>query len=208
MWFIPSRRPHLIERFFSIAPPIEPGAIVYDADMAEAYAALKIPHNWKIHEVKGCKVFRDKANQIFADFPNESYYGVIGDDTVPETQGWDIFLGERAGSRNIALGSQVYIKRAGGGAIGGDLVRALGWLCCPAVNHFYSDDALDLIGAEFKCIKTYEGIRLAHHHFSVGKAPYDDVYKNRTNSDDKKAFENWKRDDWPTLREKIAPLYN
>lgn len=182
--------------------------VVYDTDMAVEYANLKLPENWGLHEVKGCGFFSDKANRIFADFPNEKYYGIIGDDTVPETEGWDRFLGEKAGNLGIAVGSQVYIKRHGGGAIGGDLVRACGWLCLPVVKHFYADDVLETIGAEFKCISFHDDIRLAHHHFSVGKAPYDEVYRNRTNSDDKRAFENWKQNDWPILREGLAPLYN
>lgn len=208
MWFMPSRRPHLVERVFSKVVPAENGIVVINSEMAAAYSGVKLPSHWRFHEVTGCEFFRDKMNQTFAEFPDEKYYGVISDDTVPETEGWDVFLGEKAGLLNIALGSQVYIERPGGGAIGGDLIRALGWLCCPAVKHFYSDDVVDLIGQEFDCLKVYRGVRLAHHHFSVGRAPYDEVYKNRSDGNDKQAFENWKVNDWPAIREKLASLYS
>lgn len=208
MWIIPSRRPHLVERVFSKTAVTEPGIVVINSEMASEYSGVKLPKDWAFHEVSGCEFYRDKINRTFADFPNEKYYGIIGDDSVPETEGWDIFLGEQAGRLNIAFGTQVYIDRGGGGAIGGDLIRALGWICLPVVQHFYSDDAIELIGKEFDCLKFFRGIRLAHHHFSVGRAPYDAVYKHRSNGNDKQAFENWKLNDWPILRGKLAPLYS
>lgn len=208
MWFLPSRRSHLIERVFSVAPPAEPGIIIVNEPDVDAYRNLKIPDNWKIHAVKDCRFYRDKVNKAFDDFPNEPYYGILGDDMVPETPGWDAFLAWMAGKKNIAGSSQVYIKgRIGAGAVGGDLVRTCGWLCCPAVKHFYSDDVYELIGAEFKCITIYDHIRIAHHHFSVGMAPFDTFYQSRSDADDKGAYERWKREEWPGLKEKLAPLY-
>lgn len=193
---------------FSLCPPTEPGLIVINEGFESYYESLKIPSNWKIHSVKDCRFVRDKLNRTFEDFPNEDYYGVIGDDTIPETPGWDTFLANKAGSKNIAVASQVFIERPAHGAIGGDLARACGWIMCPATKHFYSDDALELIGTEFKCWHYYPEIRIAHHHFSVGLAPWDGVYQDRTDANDQRSFEQWKVNDWPILREKLAPLYS
>lgn len=183
------------------------GIIIVDKSDFEIYEKKKLP--WPVHMVFDCTCFRDKVNMGAAAFPNEPFYGVLGDDMVPETPGWDTELARVAGNRNIAGSSQVYIKgRIGAGAVGGDLVRVLGWLCCPAVRHFYSDDVMELIGSEFGCLTVRDDIRIAHHHFAAGKAPYDASYKTRGSAaEDKIAFENWKRTEWPAVRQRISSLY-
>lgn len=209
MWIVPSRRDHLIERVFSLAPPTMPGIVVVDRDDVGKYEAKRIPANWRLHVVDGCVYYRDKINAAFAAYPHEPFYGMVADDMVPVTPGWDVALGERAGQRSIAGSSQVFInnRHIGGGALGGDLVRACGWLCCPRVKHFYSDDVFELIGAEFSCFTVHRDIEIEHRHFSTGLAPYDNFYRTRSDGEDRTNFEKWKIEEWPALKEKLAPLY-
>lgn len=209
MWFMPSRRAHLVGRVFEKAPPSSPGVVVIDDGDQERYAAVSLPQDWALHVVKGCLCYRDKVNQTFDDFPDEAFYGIIADDMVAETPGWDRELVHTAGAVGICGSSQVHFAgHIGAGVIGGELVRALGWLCCPAVRHFYSDDVMELIGTHFGCLTVREDIRIAHHHFAAGLAPHDEVYKARGSSaEDKLAFERWKMSEWPGIRERLAPLY-
>lgn len=209
MWIMPSVRPQLVARVFSVAPPSLPGVVVVDRPDAARYAAVVLPPGWSLRIVDGCPFFRDKVNRVFADFPAEPFYGILGDDMVPETPGWDVTLGGLAGKAHIAGSSQVHIPgRIGAGAIGGDLVRALGWLCLPAVTHFYSDCVLELIGEEFNCLTVRQDIRIAHHHFSVGLAKNDASYRSRGDvRKDRAAFEQWKRNEWPALRDRLSPMY-
>ncbi len=210
MWMMPCKRPHLLERVFGTVKPSEHGVILVNELEIKSpkYKDRKLPSGWKFHVVDGCDFYRDRVNAAFDAFPDEDYYGLINDDHVPETPDWDKMLGERAGNNRVASAHQVFFKdRVGAHAIGGDLVRECGWLCCPAVKHFYSDDVLELIINEFNCHTKYDEIRVAHHHFSVGKAPYDEVYKKRSDGDDKGAFETWKKNEWPALRERLKPLY-
>ena len=197
----------MIERVFSVCPPTEPGVLIVDERDEGAYRNVISP--WPVQVIENTSCFQEKINAAFRMFPDETYYGCLADDMIPETPGWDVELPRIAGRTGIAGSSQVYIKgKIGAGVIGGDLIRALGWLCCPVVKHFYGDDVLELIGAEFGCLTIREDIRIAHHHFSVGLAPYDASYKTRGSSaEDKAAFERWKRDEWPTIRGRIAHLY-
>ena len=210
MWIIPSKRDHLIERVFSVAPPTLPGIVAVTEADATRYKDKVFPKGWSLHVVECGPFLRDKLNKVYKDFPEEKFYGVVGDDSVPETPGWDTFLAEKAGNRNIAGSNEVYIKNGhmGASALGGDLIRACGWLFLPHVTHFYADDAFELIGKEFNCFKKYNEIRIAHLHHSTGHAPFDDVYRERSGGNDEKAFRNWQRNEWPTLREKLAPLYS
>lgn len=207
MWFLPTRRPHLVERVFSVCPPTEPGRLIVDERDAHLYEGKKVP--WPVHVVGNTTCFRDKINAAVRDFPDEDYYGSLGDDMIPESPGWDLELARSSGRTGIAGSSQVYIKgKIGAGVIGGDLVRALGWLCLPVVDHFYGDDAMELIGSTFGCLIMREDIKVAHYHFSVGRAPYDASYKTRGSSAlDKQAFELWRGTEWPTVRDRIAHLY-
>lgn len=209
MWLLPSVRPQLVERVFSVAPPSLPGMVVVNAPDASRYAGISLPPAWSLHVVDGCPYFRDKVNRVFAEFPAEPFYGIIADDMVAETPGWDVTLAELAGRVRIAGSSQVHIPgRIGAGALGGDLVRALGWLCLPAVTHFYSDAVLELIGAEFDCLTVRQDIRIAHHHFSVGLAKNDESYSSRGNlRADRAAFQKWQQNEWPALRNRLAGLY-
>ena len=209
MWIMPSIRPRLVERVFATAPPTSPGIVVVDRQDAPKYQDVTLPASWSLHVVDGCPYFRDKVNRAFADFPDAPFYGVIGDDMVAETPGWDVMLAERAGTTKIAGSSQVHFdNHIGAGCIGGDLVRALGWLCLPVVTHFYSDAALELIGAEFGCLTVHRDIRIAHHHFAVGLAEKDASYAARGDSNvDGAAFHLWQQTEWPALRERLRPLY-
>lgn len=210
MWLMPSIRPHLVERTFSLAPPTMPGLVVIEAPSLDQYKDVSLPAGWSLYPVDDCPYVRDKLNRVFEQFPDEPFYAMISDDMVAETPGWDVMLAERSGSKRIAGSSQVHFPdHLGAGAIGGDLVRACGWLSCPALKHFYSDVVLELIGATFNCATVYRDIRIAHHHFAAGLAKRDESYERRGSSaQDRSAFDVWKVKEWPALRERLAPLYS
>ena len=206
MWFLPSRRPHLIERVFSVVPPTVPGVIIVDPDLSGQYDNKKLP--WPVVVVDGCTCLRDKINWAYNTYPNEDYYAGLNDDMIPETPHWDKILADRAGTNKIAGADQVHIPlRAGATATGGDIVRACGWWFCPKLEHFYGDDVTELIGSTFNCMTVYTDVRIAHLHFTTNLGSYDDVYAKRSGSDDHKAFDEWKRVEWPAVRERLAKLY-
>lgn len=206
MWIMPSRnRPDLVERAFSKTQVSEPGIIAIDDDQVEMYSGLNIPANWQVIASPRSR-FGLKNNEIFARFPNEPWYASISDDMLPETQGWDSELPKTAGPWNIAWADDCLYGRAVCIAFGGELIRALGFLCCPATEHFYTDDAWELVAKEIGGVYR-DDIKVPHLHFTKGLAPKDQTYEDRPASmKDRKAFEAWKLKSWPAIRDHLAEV--
>lgn len=204
MWIVSSRnRPRLVERIFSKVQPTTPGVIAIDDDQVSLYADVRLPSGWKVLPTpRGFYV--QKYNDIFARFPNEPWYGKIDDDMLPETPGWDSILPQAAGAWGFAWADDVLAGRAVCGAFGGELIRALGFICCPAVKHFYADDGHELVAHDLG-VGVYRGdVKVPHLHFSNGSAPRDQTYQDRPNvAADRRAFEQWKVSEWPAIRDRL-----
>jgi hypothetical protein len=204
MWIVASRnRPHLVERIFSKVQTTAPGIIAIDDDQEGLYANVHLPANWKIvSSPRGFNVA--KYNDTFARFPNEPWYGKMDDDMVPETEGWDTTLVEAAGSWGFAWADDCLYGRAVCGVFGGELIRCLGYINCPAVLHFYADDGHELMAKELGNGVHRLDVKVAHLHVSAGKAPRDETYAARPNiEDDRIKWEKWKADEWPAIRERV-----
>jgi hypothetical protein len=206
MYVMPSRgRPHLIRRFFSVAPP-QPetiGVIAIDEDDAENYAGVKLPPNWSFR-ITPRAYFTAKVNEAISAYPNQPFYGFVMDDTVPRTDRWDVLLEQKAGPWGISWSDDCLPgKRPSSIMMGGELVRALGWFSCPTLKHFYTDNVWETMAKDLGSAGRCEEIKIAHLHFSSGAAPYDKTYQERPdNATDKQAFERWLLT-WPALKEKL-----
>lgn len=186
MIFLPSRgRPQNVIRFFDAyraTEATEPGLIILDADDAHNYwqNGIELPDGWRfIAFDHDCIVA--SVNQAFAKYPDEDFYAVMADDVIPRTKHWDRLLREAAGSKGLAWGFD------GGHAhhlpchpfIGGELVRAMGWISYPGVKHFAADDVWLDIGLTLGSARYLPGVILEHAHPAVGKAQTDETYRSR-----------------------------
>lgn len=204
MWIVCSRnRPHLVERIFSKVTPTERGLIAIDDDQEALYDGVKLPANWAL-DVSPKNFFGPKNNDVFRRYPNEPFYGSMNDDMLPETEGWDAILSAAAGSWGAAWADDQLGKRAGCVAFGGELVRALGFLCVPGLQHFYNDDAHETIASDLRIGIFREDVIVPHLHFSNGKAEHDATYRERpSHSADKLRFDVWKANEWPAQKVKV-----
>jgi len=204
MWLLPSRgRPQLIARVFSKTVTTEPGVVGIDEDEVDLYSDVALPRRWIFH-VCPRLYLGPKLNYLVGQFPGRPWYGNINDDMLPETQGWDGLLPQAAGRRGIAWADDGLNRRLGAAAYGGELIRDLGWLACPALKHFYIDDVHELIAAELAVGTLCRDIRIAHLHWSAGLTPRDRTTNERPPSDaDRHAFEAWRVAAWPTVRERL-----
>lgn len=206
MWFMPSRgRPHLLERFFK-KKVTTPGIVAVDYDQADDYFKVKLPDGWKFDVSGRCPIVH-KVNILLLRYPSEKWYGLVTDDMVPETDGWDRILAERAGDWNIAW-SPVN-NRPMAIAFGGEFIRALEYIMCPAVKHFYADDAFELMAKELGNGVQCDDVVVKHYHFTNGKAPYDKTYKERPHtSDDKVSYHEWLKSEWPQTKERMLSVFS
>lgn len=207
MWFLPSRgRPHLISRVFKNIPT-EPGILAVDDDQAELYQAVDLPPKWKL-VVLPRMALSEKLNALFYQNHDAPYYGIICDDMVAETPNWDRLLELAAGAWHIAYADDCLHRRIGAAAFGGDLIRTIGWLVCPTIKHFFLDDVHEVIANEFKIGRQNSHVKIPHLHFTTGKTPIDQTYRERPDHEtDRQAFVKWKADEWPQLRAKLKQQF-
>lgn len=207
MWIVCSRnRPHLVERIFSKVTPTEKGIIAIDDDQIEMYAGVVLPDRWSFF-ISPRANFGPKNNEVFAQFPDEPFYGSLNDDMHPQTQGWDSILPHRAGRFGISWADDCLKKRAGCLAFGGDLIRALGFICAPGVKHFFNDNVHETIARDLGLGSYCGDVKVPHLHWSNDKAEKDATYLERpSHADDMKAFNRWKDHAWPALKLKVQQV--
>jgi hypothetical protein len=161
--------------------------IVVDEDDASVYSGdvLRVPPSHG---------FVRAANAAFNAFPDEDWYGVLGDDHRFRTPGWDQRVKDTGG---IVYGDDLYqgARLPTACFIEGRIVRALGWLALPDCEHLYVDNAWLALGIRLGVMHYLPEIVIEHMHPAAGKAEWDASYleHNSTEADarDRGAYERW-----------------
>jgi hypothetical protein len=82
-----------------------------------------------------------------------------------------------------------------------DIIRTLGWMCPPTLEHLYIDNAWLELGRAMGRLRYLPDVVLEHLHPDAGKAQQDQTYAEANHPDrdrrDKAAFEAWRRDGLP-----------
>ena len=125
------------------------------------------------------------------------YLASIGDDMVPVTDGWDEQL----------IGG---IERMGGGfaypndrrrhdvpeavVISTPIVRALGWMCPPGIDHWYLDNVWRDLAVGAGCLLYCGDVIVEHRHPNVTGLPGDATYNDAAQSfdSDLAAYQRWR----------------
>jgi len=139
-------------------------------------------------------------------YPDYQYYQGINDDHVYHTPQWDEILindieikGKRWG---VACGRDLMHdedwdkgKLPSAPVVSGNIVRTLGYLNWPELQHVYSDDYLRDIAQGINCFFRNDNVIIEHKHCLNGKAPWDDNYRWVTGEEQlaygKKIYEDW-----------------
>jgi len=124
--------------------------------------------------------------------------GSFGDDHVPQTPGWDKLLLEAIegmGGTGIAYpNDQVRDDVCEAWIESSSIVRALGWMCEPSLQHWWVDQVIHDLGAGAGCLKYLPEVLVPHKHFAAGKAQVDATYRDsgRSITADQAAYEVWR----------------
>lgn len=192
----------LARRLFDAAKFREPGVLILNTDDELDYRSVMLPKGWR-RVVTKPTYLSDALNRGLAHVPGEPWYGILNDDHLPKTEGWERAVIDAAGEHGIAWPHDNYAKRISSHVKGGELVRLLGWFVCPKIKHFWLDDVDELIAAEIGG-KYLPDVVVSHEHVNAGRMPIDRTYMERpSNAADKAAFEKWKLEEWPWLKEKL-----
>lgn len=183
MILLPTRgRPHQLARFiyhYKLTAATLPVLVILDEDNVKAYGDLDLPSHWPFPFIN--KTIRNLVAGItgaIEAWPNEDFYGVMADDIIPESNGWDVALAMAAGRRCIAWGDDGIQgpRLPTHPFIGGDLVKAWGWFIPPYTKRGYVDfiwkDFADALGIG----RYLPEVKTTHYHWHVGKAERDATY--------------------------------
>ena len=174
------------------------------------------PSHWKIHESYGHLEMQRSLNALLKLYPNEPFYGILTDTHRPQTPEWSKKMVEAAGSGSIVIcnttkhrhNPRTGLRRVTTLAFGGDLIRAIGWIWLDRVCHLYGDDAWEDIGYALGIIKYLPNVIILALLKREGEVPIDSNHKRMWKgksymATDAKAFEEWKRDEFDALIEKL-----
>jgi len=156
----------------------------------------------------------NEAADIAVSDPTVEAVGFMGDDHRPRTPGWDtayltalremgvgIVYGDD-GLQSEALPTQC--------AMSASIVRALGWMCPPALRHLWIDNFWLDLGRGAGCLRYLPDVFVEHMHPYVDKAVMDAGYE-RVNSPeminaDRTAYERYADEELARDIEKIGSL--
>ncbi len=197
VWCCPSRgRPHNIERLVIAWEDTQASCVLdlrLDEDDPELdrYMQIQFPDLWAV-TVGPRATGAEYTNETLDRYPQASAYGCLGDDCVPKTRHWDRLLASAAGDWGIAYADDLWKSRCTHPIIGGELVRAVGWLGLPVVNSLCIDTAWEIIGQEISRLVFCPAVIIEHMHPCAGKAPRDRTYNERRGGRDLRTFDKWR----------------
>ena len=140
--------------------------------------------------------------KVFEKYPTEAYYGMVADDVVPETSGWDVIMAETCQPDKIVWGydgiqnDNLPVHPF----IGGDLLRQLGWWAAPGLKHWFVDNVWKNMADALQCGVYLPQVRMVHHHHVNGKAVMDKIYRDQPDhAADQRAYQKFMAEQFPAI---------
>lgn len=157
-----------------------PVCVIVDEDNLDHYEEVwkTSPSGWILFSNKKVGDLNGALNSAVEAFPNESFYGLVADDVVPLTHGWDVKLADACKPHYISWGNDTIWgeKLPTHPFIGGDLVRAFGWFSPPYTNRHCADfiwkDFADHLNLAHYC----GDVTMKHKHWQTKEAEFDVTY--------------------------------
>lgn len=218
IWLIPShgRASTNLPRFLAACLETNvstPGAILVTREDYEtnrdAYEDLKLPAKWLILICDDCETTAEKTAWGLAHFPDAAWYGWLADDLIPETPRWDRRVVEALNGLNFV--STVFGEKSsrmnGAVAWSGDVIRAIGYIYPPGLQHLFLDDVWEEIGRMTGRWQVLSDVLVTHYHGPKVGDP--DATSDRVNSfweHDRKAYIAWQKTDGIPAVERIMEM--
>jgi hypothetical protein len=117
---------------------------------AELYDGIEYPDIWTVEVLDKNLGLVAGLNYVYQKFPNEKWYGIICDDQMPITEGWDQTLLNLLTDWNMVSTDDTLNKNdwrmAGIPVFGGEFIRFCGFIAPPCTWHICCDDWWELVG--------------------------------------------------------------
>ena len=140
----------------------------------------------------------------------------VGDDHVFRTRNWDelmkIALDDMGDTGILCPDGRRKPGMPESWLMSSDIVKELGWLACPSLQHFHLDDVIAELGKRSQLIQGCPEVIIEHLHYTTGNAPKDEIYSYAENTwgiSDEQAYQQWRATVMPhqiaVLRRKFNP---
>jgi len=177
-------RPHFLLEFIECwynTKASYPVTILIDDDdpRIDEYKAIKYPKNWTVLYNESAKPVIKVKNWL-KDNMHHDFYGCLADDLRPRTVDWDKKLVLVAKNNQITYPNDTIKseKLCTHPVIGGDLIRATGWILNTELIHFYADDVWMHIGTQTDRLHYLGDVICQHLHHTVGTREQDETSTN------------------------------
>lgn len=149
----------------------------------QEYLEQDWPANWHTALIAD-KGVGPTYNHLFKAFPNEQNYGFLADDAILNAQGMLRLLENEAKNWNMSYPDDgIHGERmATMPCIGGDLVRACGFLSPPGFMHEGIDVIWTVIAQKLGFARYMPQLSYTHVHPLMGRAKWDKTYIDARNS--------------------------
>lgn len=178
---------------------------------ADGPAYSTSPWGWSV-EIGPRMALAQVYNDIFNRYPQEPFYGLLADDLLPATPNWDLRLIEAAGSWGVAYGDDgiQHEEIATHPVIGGELVRAVGWLAPPWLKFLWIDTTWTAMARALGTLHYLPEVSIEHLHYSVGKSEHDQTYRDhhQYGPEDGQAFRHWESSEVLELVQRLKASKN
>ena len=210
MWLLPTRR-RLQQLQLVLDRMVEtglstPGVILVHAsefsELVDDYKALSLPKGWAILPVQaeGMAAKVQAGYEAYAASLN-TWVGVFTDDMWPETPNWDRLLIDRLKGWNVISGNDLdqAPKRMESATVwSADLVKAVGYLSPPGLQHLFFDDVWERLGRATACLEFVMDVHVAHKPKTYGSNPDGTAMNIRSFHDaDERRYRAWVEDEFP-----------
>ena len=166
-----------------------------DDPRLQEYLEQMWPRSWSI-EIVPMRGNGPTYNEILRRYPNEPHYGFLADDAILDVMGMLRKLEQDAGGWNVAYANDQYHQDriCTMPCIGGDLVRAVGYLSPPDFMHMGIDCVWHEIGRTLGVLRYHAELTYTHAHPLLGLAAVDETYLQAQllSVGHEQAFRGWK----------------
>lgn len=162
-------------------------------------------HPYSLRDRMGLGAWTNELASLNMHVP---YLGSMGDDMVPVTAGWDKRLVEACDPCGMAYPDDKRRHDIPEMIIMSTLIiRALGWMCHPDIEHWYTDNVWADLGRSAGCLRYLPDVIVEHRHPNVpGGDPTDMTYTEAAGKfgADLAAYQRWRLSG--RMREDIAKV--